>query len=813
MLLMSLLFLGFPKVQVDSDPVMQKVEAIFKQMTVAEKVDFCHGTGFATRPIPRLGVPAWEMSDGPQGLRGNDGEKATYFPTGISLASTWNVDCAKKQGIAMGEEAQYYRKGVILGPAINMIRTPLGGRSFEYMSEDPFLAGKLAVNYIQGVQSQGVSACVKHYAANSQENERGTIDARVDERTLRELYLPAFEMAIKEGGARSIMAAYNRLNGTYCAENSHLLNDILKKEWGFKGAAMSDWGAVHSTIGTAFGGLDLEMPGGSPRDFMAQPLLNAVTAGQVPMSVIDDKVRRTLWAIYSGGPGTAVANNPEHWAITRAIARESIVMLKNANSTLPLDPAKLKKIAVIGPFADLKQGGSGGSSSVYSPYEVTALQGIKTALEGKAEVVYAKGAETGEQVFDAIPTSAFPDGLKGEYFATKTFEGEPTVTRTDANLDFDWGHGSPDPKIPNDNFNARWTGTLVAPKTGKFILGTSSDDGSRLYVDGKLVVDNWGDHGVQGKSVQLDLVQGKKYQVKVQFYEAAGDAVVKLYWSMPNADSDPLLTAADEAAKSADAVILCVGTTHQYDTEGSDKPDMHLMGKQDAFVQHMLRVNPKTIVVLFTGSAVETPWSGEAPALLEAWYPGMEGGNALADILFGTVSPSGKLPLTFPNKLADSPAHANGNYPGKNGTLHYDEGLLIGYRYFDTKKLAPKFPFGFGLSYTTFEYSNLKVKTEGHTATVTVDVKNTGKVAGMESVQLYIHPHKSAVERPEKELKGFGKEMLDAGQTKTYTFKLDSRAFAYYDVKAKDWKVEPGNFDVLVGSSSRDIRSRGVIKL
>ncbi len=797
--------------------VDSRVESLLRQLTLEEKVSLCHGgSSFATKAIPRLGIPSWNMSDGPHGRRGNNGEKATYFPTGVALASTWNPGLAKLEGVALGEECRFYRIGVLLGPAINIDRTPLGGRDFEYMSEDPFLAGRMAVGWVQGLQSQGVAACAKHFAANSQETERGTINASMSERTLREIYLPAFHDAVVDGGAMSVMAAYNKLQGTYCSENSHLLNDILKHEWGFRGVVMSDWGATHSTVGAANGGLDLEMPGGGPRDFFGDRLLEAVHSGQVSEATINDKVRRILRdTLLTATPkGKAEANTPAHQALARRIADQAIVLLKNARSLLPLDTARVKSIAVIGPAADTPQGAGGGSSTVYPPYEITPLQGIRKAVGDRVAIRYIEGVPYETTNATDVPSSAYERGVQGQYFDNPELRGEPKVTRTDRRIRFFWTGESPAVGLGRANYSVRWTGSIIAPQTGVYEIGTRSDDGSRLYLDGKLLVDSWGTHGSQQVTAQVRMAKGSKHAIRVEYFQARGEASVSLVWKLPQPGTEPGIAEAAKAAAGSDVALVIVGTNHEWDTEGRDKPNMGLMAGQAQLVEAVERANPRTVVILVNGSPVEMePWASRAPAILEAWYAGMEAGDAIADVLFGKVNPSGKLPVTFPKRLSDSPAHANGNYPGKNGVLRYDEGILVGYRYFDTKRVAPEFPFGHGLSYTSFTISNVSSGGHGTDRYVTADVRNTGRRAGAETVQLYVHDVKSSVLRPERELKAFQKVYLEPGQKARIRLNLDRSSFAYFSEKARKWVVEPGAFELQLGVSSRDIRARKTIQV
>jgi beta-glucosidase len=784
-------------------------------MTLEEKVSLCHGgSDFGTKAIPRLSIPEYRFTDGPNGVRDQEQAPTTYFPTGISMAATWDPELIQNVGVALGEECKTLGKSVLLGPAVNIDLTPLGGRSFEYESEDPFLNARICVGYINGVQSQNVVSCVKHYAVNSIEKERTTVDAQPDERTLREIYLPAFEAAITEAHAGSIMAAYNKLNGQYCAENTHLLKDILKDEWGFKGFAMSDWGAVHSTVPTALNGLDLEMPGGDD-NYLGAPLLRAVQDGKVPVSDVDEMATRTLTTLQgkdlSNFTGKPNASTQDHEELARKVAEEAMVLLKNSGQNLPLDAKKIRTLAVIGPNANVKFGGRGGSGSVIAPYEVTPLAGLRGYLGASVDVRYAAGEDTAEVPLSPIPQSVLTTpsgepGLRGDYYANVDSEGQPSFSRIDPNVHFNWDRVSPQSGFTRENFSVKWSGFLTPATSGDYELALASDDGSRFILDGQTVIDNWGYHGVVNLKGFVHLEKGHRYPVEVDFFQGDGGASVNLAWKMLPGGRKPWIDKAADLAAHSDKAILVVGCTHEEDTEGSDKNDLEMPNDQDELVRAVLKAKPDTVVVLINGTPIAMPWVGQAKSILEAWYPGLEGGNALARVLFGDVAPSGKLPLTFPVKLSDSPAHALGDYPPKNGVFKYDEGVLVGYRWYDTKNIEPLFPFGHGLSYTTFRYDKPAVTVNGQEADVTVRVTNTGSRDGAEVVQVYVSEPGAKVERPAKELKGFAKVFLHAGESKEAAIHLNRRSFAYYSVDSKSWVVDGGAYKVLVGSSSRDIR-------
>jgi beta-glucosidase len=709
---------GVPLYLDPSQPIDARVGDLLSRLTLDEKIALIHANSkFTTAAIPRLRIPVRWMSDGPHGVREDIGpdtwdptehtdDFSTAMPCGSALAATWDTDLAVAEGRVIGSEARERGKQIMLGPAINIQRTPLDGRNFEYMGEDPFLTGRMAASYIRGVQSQQVASCVKHFAANNQEADRMRIDAKIDERTLREIYLPAFRAAVQEGGALSVMAAYNKVNGEFCSENDFLLNKVLKGEWGFKGLVMTDWGAAHSTAGMAMHGLDLEMGTNKPYDqfYLAAPFMDGLRNGTFPMSVLNDKVRRNLYVYFATGsmdstrPGEI--NTKSHQDTSRHVEEEAIVLLKNQGDLLPLDSTKLKSIAVIGRNATLELTHGGQSSGLKAFYEISPLAGITKRADRTVNITYSLGYAP-----------------------------------------------------------------LREPRAGQ-------DNPPR---------------------------------------DAAGK---------PASDAAELIDRAVAAAKAADVAIVFAGNDHSTfgDTEGSDRPSMALPYGQDELIRRVTQANPHTIVVLIAGSPVEMPWVDQTPAVVQAWMGGMEVGNAVARVLFGDVNPSGKLPCTFPKKLADSPAHQMGNYPGQNGAVNYAEGLLVGYRWYDTKAIEPLFPFGYGLSYTKFDYGDLKIQNgdgaDGKPAvTVNFTLTNSGKVAGAEVAQVYVHQAAPSLPRPEKELKGFAKVMLKPGESQSVSIPLNRSALEYYDPAKQGWVAEKGGFTLEVGSSSRDIRLKGDYQL
>lgn len=691
------------------ESIDQKIDKLLSQLTLEEKVSLIHGNTYFTTPaIPRLGIPALHLSDGPCGVREENSpygwsaanwnnDSTAYFPALTALASTWNTELATEFGDAYGEEAVVRGKDIMLAPGMNIHRTPLNGRNWEYLSEDPFLTSRISVNFIKSAQANGIAVCAKHFALNNQEFERGTINVEVSERALREIYLPAFETAVKEGEVLSVMGSYNRFRGQYACENPYLLQTILKGEWGFRGLVMSDWGATHNTMLAAKNGLDIEMlPLEKTKDsyYMGQPLLDSIKANKIDPKVIDDKVRRILYVmvkldmIGKSEPDTtgmqALLGVPSRAKTALKIAEESIILLKN-DQALPLDFKTIKTLAVIGDNATRKHARGGGSTVIKAKYEISPLEGLQKKL---------------------------------------------------------------------------------------------------------------------GSSVKINFAQG--YTVS-QNLKAVDQALIK---------------EAVKTAASADAVLIFAGLNHEpgLDSEGTDRPDMNLCYGQNELIKAVVKANPKTIVVMITGSPVDMgAWISDIKGLIYTSYLGMETGTALASVIAGDVNPSGKLSYTLPVKLEDSPSVVLGEYPGKNGVVNYKDDLLVGYRYFDTKNVKPLFPFGFGLSYTTFSYSGYKVEISGKAETlkcvVSFDITNTGKVDGKESAQVYVSDPESALPRPLKELKGFSKVSLKAGETKKVEIMLDQRAFQYYSPDKKQWVLEPGKFDILTGSASDNILLKQQVEL
>ena len=694
----------------------KRIEKLIKKMTLEEKVGLLHGNSkFYVAGVERLGIPEWSLSDGPHGVRaeinrhdwayaGWTNDSASYFPTGTAFAAAWNPELAYRRGEVLGEEARWRKKDVLLGPGVNIIRSPLCGRNFEYMSEDPYMNSVLAVAYIKGLQSRDVACSVKHFAVNNQETNRTTIDVECSERALREIYLPAFKAAVQEGGALTVMAAYNKFRGEFCAENNYLVRKILRNEWGFDGVYVTDWGAAHSTVPSMEAGLDLEM--GTLIDkyedgYYANPLIEAVKSGKVPMSLVDEKVGDVLRVMIKTnvldpkkrfGPGSM--NTKEHQQATYDAAAEAIVLLKNQNNLLPLDFSSIKSLAVIGDNATRKHSNGGLSSEIKAVYEVTPLEALRAKWGDKVDIRFAQGYE----------------------------------------------------------------------KLSTFVEGSNNGQSSGTF-------------------------------------------------SSKTQESDALLKEAVEVARTSDVALLVCGLNHDYDTESFDRLNMDIPYGQVELIQEVVKANPRTIVIMIAGSPLNMAAVDIcSPAIVWAWFNGMEGGNALVDVLSGKVNPSGKMPFTTPVSLDQSPAHALGNFPGRDLKVNYEEDILVGYRWFDTKGLPVVYPFGYGLSYTTFNYSNLntdkKTYDQADTIQATFTLTNTGDREGAEVAQLYVSDPVCSVMRPVKELKGFKKVFLKPGESRRITLDIPVSSLAFYSEAQSQFVVEPGEFILQLGASASDITQR-----
>jgi beta-glucosidase len=802
--------------------VEKRVDSILRQMALEEKIDYIGGyKDFYIRAMPKLGLPAFKMSDGPVGLR-NYGP-STALAGGIGLAATWDPELARRAGVVLGEDARARGVHFLLGPGVNIYRAPMNGRNFEYFGEDPFLASRIAIGYIQGVQSKGVCATVKHFMGNNSEFDRHNVDSIIDERTMREIYLPAFEAAVEEAHVCAIMDSYNLTNGEHLTQNNHLNNEVAKKDWAFDGIMMSDWDATYDGVAAANSGLDLEMPSGK---FMNRAnLLPAIRAGKLSEATIDEKVRRILrraveygWLDRAQTDLSVPLYNPEGRSVSLGAARAGMVLLKNEGNLLPLDRSKIKTLAVIGPAAYPAVPVGGGSAQVRPFDSVSYLEGLANYLAGSAWVAYSPGVETLSQMAEDTPftTEAFGGdlGLKGEYFNSFDLSGPVRDMHTDKHLNF----GSDHP-LGHDFQSARWTGYHVVQSAGPyhiFLQSLGEEGGVRFFLDDKLIADEWNSYKAVVDDVMLDLSAGP-HKVRVEAYRHQD-------WNNPGlrlgivGRSSVVMPEVRTLAAKADAAVVAVGFDPTTETEGSDR-SFHLLPGQDELVQAILEANKNVIVVVTAGGAVDmSAWVDRIPALLQAWYPGQEGGTALAQLLFGEYSPSGRLPITYNRRLEDSSTF-HSYYPndGDNKKVKYSEGVFLGYRHYDRSGVKPLFPFGYGLSYTSFAYKNLSISpvvfSGDQPVMVSFDLTNTGQRAGAEVAQLYVSDRHSTVPRPVKELKGFAKTYLKPGETRHVSVTLDRRGFSYYDAKNRRWTAEPGDFEVLVGRSATQIELTGEVTL
>lgn len=806
-----------------------RIAQLADQMTLEEKVSILSGEDFWSVPaVERLGIGKLRVTDGPNGARGGGsligGVKSASFPVGIALGATWNAALVHDIGKALADEVKSKNAHMLLAPTVNIHRSVTNGRNFECYSEDPILTAQLATAYITGLQSQGIGATIKHFVGNESEIERTTISSEIDERALREIYLLPFEWAVKSAGTWGVMSSYNRLNGTFTSENDWLLTTVLRDEWGYDGIVMSDWFGSHSTAETVNAGLDLEMPG-PPRD-RGQKLIDTVKAGTVSEATLNTRVIAMLRLMERVGSlddhrpfAERADDRPEHRALIRRAGAEASVLLKN-NGALPLRPDAT--IAVIGPNAKIAQIMGGGSAQLNAHYRISPWQGLVAAL-GEDRLSYAPGCTNHR--FE--PTLRTP--LTVEYFDNTSLSGAPVHIGTQDEAQAFWIGAVADGKVDPLHFSARLSGTFTAETSGPHRVGIYAAGFAKVLVDGKLVADAWStwtkgrtffEEGCDEVVGTITLEAGRSYAVVIEFatkdFATLGLAAFGAGIGVPLGDA--AITEAVRIARNADVAIVCVGRNGEWDTEGSDLPSIELPGRQNELVAAIAQANPNTVVVLQTGGPVEMDWLGSVNALVQSWYPGQEAGNAIADVLTGTVEPSGRLPQTFPVRWADNPAHSQDRevYPGVEGKVRYEEGIFVGYRHYDHHGMTPLFPFGFGLSYTSFALGDLAVDDSAFEAncavTVSATLTNTGSRDGAAVVQLYVSDDASSDPRPPKELKGFDKVLLKAGDSQRVTLTLDARAFAFYRPQAKHWLVEAGSFTLRMGLSSANLPLTAAIK-
>ena len=800
-----------------------RIDGIIAKMTLEEKIDYIGGTGFDIRAMPHLGLPTFTMSDGPYGVRSNAGFPSTTYAAGIGLAASWDPALAERVGRGIGSDARARGVDYMLGPGVNIYRSPRNGRNFEYFGEDPFLTSAIAVGYIDGMQSQGVSATVKHFLGNNSEFLRHDSDSIIDERSLREIYLPAFESAIKKAHVGAVMDSYNLTNGQHMTQNGYFNTEIARKEWGFQGVMMSDWVATYDGVAAANGGLDLEMPTGAWMN--RKNLLPAVKDGRVSVATIDEKVRHILetadrfgWMDRPQLDTMVSVYSKANQEVALDAAREGMVLLKNEGKLLPLDKARVRSILVVGPDAYPGVAVGGGSAGVVPFESVGVLTGIGDFAGTGVTILYDRGIPAVKELARMTHfTTAREQGVSGvtvESFGNKDLTGAPASTKVVGQLHaagVSWATLADDPATMQALFTGvkhatsrRWTGYYVAAEDAAYevvLQGAGEGTGARMFVDDKLVIDNWSLVRAFEPHVTMHFAAGPHKVVVEDYQESAlgGHLEVALV------EQSKLVNArAKELASKADVVVIAAGYDHDSESEGGDRT-FDLPVGQDEMIRELSSVNRNTIVAMTSGGNVDSQsWLKQVPAYVEMWYSGEQGGRALAEILFGAVNPSGHLPATFERSAEDNPTFANYYPDGDSKRVVYKEGIFVGYRGYEHNGVKPLYPFGYGLSYTTFAFSNLSVAPGSGAAqfTVSFDVANTGSRAGATVAQVYVADDHAKVPRPPKELKGFKRVMLQAGETTHVSIPLDARSFAYYDVAQKGWRIAPGSFGVLVGDSS-----------
>lgn len=796
----------------------QRVSELVDKLTLEEKLLLLggHPARGATQAVERVGIVELRMADGPMGVHWWC-DHATAYPALLMAAAAWDEGLWGELGKALGKDCRARGVHILLAPGLNIYRSPLCGRNFEYAGEDPYLSARVGVNYVRGVQSMGVSCTVKHYALNFQEYDRHGVSSDVDERTLQEVYLPAFKACVTEGGAGCVMTAYNLVNGIHCSEHQELNNAILKGAWGFDGVVMSDWVSTYDAVAAANGGLDLEMP--SAKFMNRENLLPALESGQVELQTIDDKVRRLLrlmvcfgWLDREQTDQSIPLDDPETRRVSLEVARRGLVLLKNEHELLPFDPKQLKKLAVLGPYAHPAVF-TGGGSAFTPPYHTTSvLEGVQALVGQDVEIVHARGPEPNPERH-VFASSRFEcdsgDGLCGEYFNNADFEGAPAVTRIDSTVDFRWGNRSPHENISAAFYSVRWTGRLRAERTGRHRLYTHAYDSvCRIELDGKTLVDTLQTERGGLRIDEVDLYEGP-HDLLIEWKKTRYWGGIQFGWSAVDEPGNDIQSCLD-LAQNADVAVLCVGFDHISEGEGADR-SFTMNSELEELVHEVAKVQSNTVVVLFAGGNVAmNGWIDGVGGLIHAFYPGQEGGRAVAEVLFGHVNPSGKLPATFEKRLEDRSSFDCYHDDDGSHRVKLVDGVFTGYRHFDRAKIEPRFPFGFGLSYTTFSYENLELSAKTLSAnaelTVSFDLVNTGTRAGAEVVQLYLSPLTASVLRPKKELKGFARVELNAGERRRVDLRFNRSALQYYDVGRKAFSVEPGDFEVMVGASVADIR-------
>lgn len=804
-----------PAASAADDQVESKVSQLMSKLTLDEKISMLggHKDEMHVPGVQRLGIPELKFSDGPVGVR--CWGRSTCYPAGAMLAATFDEDAAFAMGKALGRDSRARGVHVLLAPGCDLYRVAQCGRNFEYFGEDPYLSSRIVVGYVKGVQSEGVATSVKHYAANDQEVLRDSVDTIVDERRMHEICLPPFKAGIQEANAWTVMAAYNKVNGEWCTANSYLLNDVLRKQWGFKGVLMSDWGAVHESLGPLTAGCDLEM--GRLDHFKAENVKNLIKEGKITEQTVDEHVRRWLRMIVAMGfmdraqeDKSIPKDDPASADAALRVAREGLVLLKNEKNLLPIDRASARSVVVLGPNACPAITGGGGSSGTEPFGAISVLDAIKNAAGDKVKVSYipnwigpnptATNAFNSGTVYDLIDGKR---GLMAEYFANPEFQGKPQLSKVDSSINFMWGAWRPANEIQSDAYSVRWKGKMTAAQSDDYVFACASD-GAKVYLDGKLLFDCSSGKGIKNACKTMKLSEGEAHDLLIEYSHRAGQSLVQFNYGRANEDFN------SEEAKliaEADLVVASLGFNGFTESEGYDRP-YDLPAPQLRLLKNTSRLNAKTLVLLNCGGNVGMQdWIDSINGLMHAWYPGQNGNQAVAEAIFGDISPSGKLPDTFEVKFEDSPAF--GNYPGSpdnGGRVEYKEGIFVGYRWFDKKNIVPRYPFGFGLSYTQFAMQNLKLEKKDKSVDVSVELTNTGKRKGAEVVQVYLRALNSKLDRPVQELKAFKRVELEAGETKTLSFSLGADAFSAYSAKDHGWIYFPaGQYEIALGNSSRNI--------
>ena len=804
LLLATFAVVGLSAQNITEDAKRRAAELVTK-MTLEEKLDYIGGyKKFYIRGISRLGIPEIRMADGPQGVRNNT--KSTMYASGVAAAATWSRDAVYNMGVGLGQDCRARGVHILLGPGANIYRSPLCGRNFEYFGEDPYLASQTAVQYINGLQSQGVMACIKHFAANNQEWNRHHVSSDVDERTLHEIYLPAFRAAVEEAGVGAIMASYNMINNVHATEHKYLNIEVLRNMWGFEGILMSDWAATYSAVNAANGGLDLEMPSGVLMN--RQNLMQPIADGVVDVRTIDLKVQHILQTLISFGffdrpqkDENISEHNPFSEQASLDLARNSIVMLKNDN----ILPLKSGKVAVAG--VHTKRIPTGGGSGFVHTFKNLSVE------EGLAEVKEFETITTNDIIFNSLTDKFFTSrdlstpGLKMDFFNNKELSGEPVYSRVAKKIDHKWKGSPRKDVVDSDKFSIRWSGVFYSKSDEKIEFTLAGDDGYRMFIDGEEVINDWREHSLTRKKYIFEAKAKRKYDIRIEYFDDVRDATISLRML-----DKAYVEKNAKAFKSADAVVVCAGFDSRNEREGRDRA-FEMPYEQSKMINDIAAINPNVIVVVNAGGGVEMEsWMNSAKAILMAWYPGQMGGQAVAEIISGKLSPSGHLPISIERKLEDNPTY--GNYyhnlerkvrknPYKRVT--YKEGVFLGYRGYDRKEVKPLFPFGFGLSYGEFKYDNFKVSAAADGYLVEFDVKNVGKMDAAEVAQVYVGYNDKSVPHPIKELKGFDKVTIKSGATYHFAINLPYKNLTYYDIISRNMVDASQDVTIYVGSSAEAI--------